>query len=78
MATLTPTCQLPNWTFWNSPQFHDDLEVKDRKSKMSRGDDEDEDEDEEDAMDISETKRCYVYGQCQVGSHYQMILGREI
>ena len=56
-------------------QFRDDLEVKDRKSKMSRGDDDDEEEDEEDAMDISETKRCYVYGQCQVGSNYHMILG---
>ena len=56
-------------------QFREDLEVKDRKSKMSRGDDDDEEEDEEDAMDISETKRCYVYGQCQVGSNYHMILG---
>ena len=55
-------------------QFRDDFEVKDRKSKMSRGDEEEEDEDEV-AMDISETKRCYVYGQCQVRSLNQMILG---
>ena len=41
---------------------------------MSRGDDEEEDEDEV-AMDISETKRCYVYGQCQVCSLQKMILG---
>ena len=35
---------------------------------LSRGDDDDEEEDEdqeEEAMDISETLRCYVYGQCQ-------------
>ena len=54
--------------------FRDDFEVKDRKSKMSRGDEEEEDEDEV-AMDISETKRCYVYGQCQVCSLHKMILG---
>ena len=38
---------------------------------LSRGDDDDEEEDEDDdeeAMDISETLRCYVYGQCQVCS----------
>ena len=47
--------------------FRDDFEV-------SRGDEEEEDEDEV-AMDISETKRCYVYGQCQVCSLHKMILG---
>ena len=69
--------QLSKQFFYRPPesQFREDLEVKDRKSKMSRGDDDDEEEDEEDAMDISETKRCYVYGQCQVGSNYHMILG---
>ena len=57
--------------------FRDDLEdrvldrVLDRELDIDfedRGDD-DEDEDDE-AMDISETKKCYVFGQCQVCSHH--------
>ena len=47
-----------------------ELEVEDRKwlpKKQMRGDDEDADEDEDGPlMDISETRKCYVYGQCQV------------
>ena len=57
--------------------FRDDLEdraldlVLDRGLDMdfeNRGDD-DEDEDD-DAMNISETKKCYIFGQCQVCSHH--------
>ena len=40
-----------------------------------RGDDEDADEDEDGPlMDISETRKCYVYGQCQVMINYSVIL----
>ena len=40
---------------------------QDDEDEVVRQDDEDEDEDDEMIMDISETKKCYVYGQCQVG-----------
>ena len=32
----------------------------------SREDDDEDDDDDEPLMDISETAKCYVYGQCQV------------
>ena len=38
--------------------------MEERKAKVRQ---DDEDEDDEMMMDISETKKCYVYGQCQVG-----------
>ena len=50
-----------------------ELEVEDRKwlpkKEMREDGDEDEDDDKP-LMDISETKKCYVYGQCQVTKIY--------
>ena len=46
-----------------------ELEVEDRKwlpKKANRGDDDEDEDDDEQLMDISETRKCYVYGQCQV------------
>ena len=43
--------------------------VLDRGLDMDFEDRGDDDEDD-DAMDISETKKCYVFGQCQVCSHH--------
>ena len=45
---------------------NENLSALQRIKAMNRGDDEDEDEDEDILMNTSETKKCYVYGQCQV------------
>ena len=37
----------------------------------------DGDEDDDDGMNISETKKCYVYGQCQVSRHSPVILSER-
>ena len=55
--------------------FRDDLENRVLDMVLDRGldmdfEDRGDDEEDEDAMDISETKKCYVFGQCQVCSHH--------
>ena len=37
-----------------------------KREAKNRADDDEDEADNEMMMDISETKKCYVYGQCQV------------
>ena len=55
--------------------FRDDLENRVLDMVLDRGldmdfEDRGDDDEDDDAMDISETKKCYVFGQCQVCSHH--------
>ena len=53
------------------------FEAGDRKSHDREDEDEDEDEDKP-LMDISETRKCYVYGQCQVSRYNYLIISPSL